>query len=87
MLPASIYTDHYHLEYNSFTGEAQLELNGEKKGDYIFLDLDALEVEDPALETIRSMPGCRDGFLIISSGGQINYMELNALAQMFFSRL
>ena len=86
-LPASIYTDQYHLEYNSFTGEALLELRGEKKGDYIFLDLKALGIEDEALAGIRKLPGCQEDFLVFSKGADINYMELNALASMFFRRL
>ena len=87
LMPASIYTDQYHLEYNSFTGEALLEFNLEKKGDYRFLDLQSLGIEDPELAEIMAMPGCRDGFLVASEGKNVNYMELNALARMFFKRL
>ncbi len=76
-LPADIYTDEYHAEYDSFTGDIKLEIPLTSKDNFVFTDVSAL----PFAESLSRLEGLRSGYLVISSGASVNYDEACVLVK------
>ena len=83
-LTADIYTDGYHLQYDSFTGAIELELPVGHIKTYTYVDLKLIE---GAEEFFADSPALHSGFLILADGNKVNYKECNQLSKFLIKKL
>ena len=82
LLPVSAYEDSYHLEYDSFSGKAQLEIRTEAEENLRFLDTEKLPGGSAAL---KELPGFHSGYLILAENGEPDYRAVNAAVSSILS--
>ena len=86
LLPVSAYDEQYHLEYDSFTGKAVLEIFPGEKQQYHYADLARIP---GASESCKALPAFHSGYLILAEGGTPDARSCNALTaallRAFFS--
>lgn len=83
-LMADIYTDGYHLQYDSFSGEIDLEVPVGHIKNFSYVDLKLI---DGAEEFFEDSPALHSGFLILADEANINYKECNQLSKFLISKL
>ena len=81
-IPVSAYEDRYHLEYDSFTGKALLELFLQEEQEYSYLDVDGLP---GSWEECKELPGFHSGYLILAENGEPGHKAVNMAAKTLLS--
>lgn len=82
LIPVSAYEDQYHLEYDPFTGKAQLEIFPAQEQQFLYADLEKIP---GASEACKKLPGFHSGYLILAEAGEPDHRSCNALAKAVLS--
>jgi hypothetical protein len=82
MIPVSAYEDQYHLEYDMFTGKAQLEFFPSAEQQFLYADLEKIP---GASESCKKLPGFHSGYLVLAENGEPDYRSCNALTKAVLS--
>ena len=82
LLPVSVYEDQYHLEYDSFTGKAVLELFLQKEDRFSYLDCENIP---GAAQNLKELPGFHSGYLILAENGEPQSRAANAAVKSILS--
>ena len=77
LMPIDIYDDQYHLEYDSQSGDINLDIFFQTANNCKFVDITKIFKD---LNLFKSLPGYKEGFLILSDEKGILYKECNILA-------
>ena len=81
-IPVSAYEDQYHLEYDSFSGKAELALFTGEEGPFRYVDTQHL----PGDKTeIKELPGFHSGYLILAENGEPDPKAVNAAVKTVLS--
>ena len=82
LLPVSAYEDQYHLEYDSFTGKAVLELFTGEEGPFRYVDTEYLPGDTSEIEKLS---GFHSGYLVLAENGEPDAKAVNAAVQCVLS--
>lgn len=82
LLPVSAYEDQYHLEYDSFTGKAVLELFPGEEGPFRYVDTEHLPGDTSEIEKLS---GFHSGYLVLAENGEPDAKAVNAAVQCVLS--
>ena len=77
LIPTDIYNDNYHLQYDSFNGNINLDINILNKGEYQFINVSEIFSD---INDFMPLAGYQSGFLMLSGPGGTAYRECNYLA-------
>lgn len=73
-----------YMHFNKNTENFQIELPLIEQAGLALIDLQALDMENTAL---KKYPACQEGFLILRSGENFNYLETNHFIKLFIERM
>lgn len=82
MLPISVYDDCLHLEYDMFSGSAEIEIRTSKAEDYSYVDLSRLPVDKDAFSGTDAV---HSGYLVLETGGELDFRAANLLIREVLS--
>ncbi len=82
-IPAAFYEDSYSLQ-STADGHVKLEIFGQEKEGYTFVDLKALKVDKKELSSSVKV---QSGYAILAENGSIEYVTCNELAKLMLERL
>ena len=81
-IPVSAYEDQYHLEYDSFSGKAELALFTGEEGPFRYVDTQHLPGDK---KEIKELPGFHSGYLILAENGEPDPKAVNAAVKTVLS--
>lgn len=73
-----------YVHFNKSTCDFRIELPLIEQAGLVLIDLQALDLDSDAL---NKYPACQEGFLILRSGNDINYLEINHFIKLFIERM
>ena len=82
LIPVSAYEDQYHLEYDMYTGKAQLEFFPAREQQFLYADLEKVP---GASENCKELSAFHSGYLILAENGEPDFRACNALTRAVLS--
>jgi len=87
-LETDIYTDDYHLTYDSFSGDVSLDIFLKQKDSILFLDLEKILFSSGTTnqrEVFDDSSNIKSGYLIVATK-EVNYKDINKLVNLILSK-